>query len=36
MDESKPDWDEAFGAALIGKLVLVGITREEAGSVTQE
>lgn len=36
MDESKPDWDEAFGAALVGKLVLVGITREEAGSVTQE
>lgn len=36
MDDSKPEWDEEFGAALIGKLVLVGITREEAGSATQD
>lgn len=36
MSESKPKWDEEFGATLIGKLVLVGISRETAGAVPQE
>ena len=34
--EDTPAWDDAFGAALIGKRVLVGITRQTAAGLLQE
>lgn len=36
MSDAKPEWDEEFGAALIGALVLVGITRVGPDETTQE
>ena len=36
MADDKPAWDDAFGIALVGKLVLVGITRHTAEGVMQE
>jgi hypothetical protein len=36
MDDGKPEWDEEFGAALLGTIVLIGITREGLDAVTQE
>jgi len=36
MPEDTPAWDDAFGAALIGKRVLVGITRQTATGLLQE
>jgi hypothetical protein len=36
MDDGKPPWDEAFGAALIGSVVLIGITRISGQETSQE
>lgn len=36
MDDAKPEWDEVFGASLLGSVVLVGITRVDGEETTQE
>lgn len=36
MNDSKPLWDEELGAALVGAIVLVGITRESPDATIQE
>ncbi|MDF7774697.1 hypothetical protein P1X14_05515 [Sphingomonas sp. AOB5] len=36
MHEDRPEWDEGRGAALIGAIILVGITREGPDATTQE
>ena len=36
MDDDRPHWDPAFGATLLGAVVLVGITHEGAEGVTHE
>ncbi len=36
MSEQQPSWNEDLGAALVGAVVLVGITWERADSIAEE
>lgn len=36
MNETKPEWDDDLGAALINAVVLIGITRLNGDEATQE